>query len=299
MGDAPTTVTKDRRRLELENHPHWCHISLHCPTGCALPFWAVDTKHSLSVGRLDPGVDLRSGDSLLGARETTSSAENRGRCKHIGEIKNSHTPATTPKHGVNGERATRPVEEHDQTNALRPLLQRITGVVLHAWFDRLPRGRHLHPLSWDHASGPEARAGVLLALGALEKVLGFADVLVRDGVDHGAGPDLVERFVADRPAPDTACIKRDVAEACHPSLRPASARSRRQQRSIRGVVLTLLEKTQLPLNSGNVATFLQTRPIPVGGRTGPVHRHEVSRQDLNQFSNIRSGNQPASKKGHT
>ena len=45
---------------------------------------------------LDPSVDLRSVDSLFGAKETTSSAEDHERRKHLGEIKNSHSPARPP-----------------------------------------------------------------------------------------------------------------------------------------------------------------------------------------------------------
>ena len=58
---------------------------------------------------------------------------------------------------------------------------------------------HLRPLGRDQASGPQAQARILFTLGALEKMLGFADVIVRDGVDHGARPRLVGRTVADRP----------------------------------------------------------------------------------------------------
>ena len=122
--------------------------------------------------------------SLFGARETASSSADQRRRKHIGEAKHSHTPTTTPKHGVTGEKATRSVEEHDQTVALGPLQQRITRIVLYSSFDRVRRRRDLHPLGWEQASGPETRARVLFRLRSLEKVLGFADVIVRDGVDH-------------------------------------------------------------------------------------------------------------------
>ena len=57
-----------------------------------------------------------------------------------------------------------------------------------------------------------------------EKVLGFADVIVTDGADHGARPDLVERVVPERSAPDTAFVQPDVEEPCHAGFRPASAR---------------------------------------------------------------------------
>ena len=79
--------------------------------------------------------------------------------------------------------------------------------------DRIPRRGHLHPLSWDHASGPS---------GALEEVLGFPDVVVRGGV------------VADRTAPDTAFTQLDVRKPRDASLRPASARSCREQCTWRG-----------------------------------------------------------------
>ena len=138
-------------------------------------------------------------------------------------------PAATPKHGVTGERDTRPVEEHDQTIALRPLFQSVTGVVFCARFDRVSRGRHFHPLGWDHACGPKTRARVLLTLGALEKML--------DGVDHGGGPDLAERIVTDRPAPESAFIQIDVEQLRDPSLRPTRARSCHKQRTVHGVVL--------------------------------------------------------------
>ena len=43
------------------------------------------------AGRLYHGVDLGTGDGLLGARETASSAENQRRCEHIGEIEDGHS----------------------------------------------------------------------------------------------------------------------------------------------------------------------------------------------------------------
>ena len=42
------------------------------------------------------------------------------------------------------------------------------------------------PPSTHHASGPETRVCVLLALGALEQVLGSPEVVERDGIDHRA-----------------------------------------------------------------------------------------------------------------
>ena len=48
---------------------------------------------------------------------------------------------------------------------------------------------------------------------SLEKVLGLEDVVVRDSIDHGTGPDLVEGIVAGRSAPDTAFVELDVEEA--------------------------------------------------------------------------------------
>ena len=39
---------------------------------------------------------------------------------------------------------------------------------------------------------------------SLEQTLGLEGVLVRDSIDHGTGPDLVERVVAGRSTPDTA-----------------------------------------------------------------------------------------------
>ena len=140
---------------------YWWHRSLR-GTGLALPLWAVNTMYSLSEIRTKEvlrGAYL-SGNSLFGARETASSAED----------KHSHTSATTPEHGVTGERAARSVEEDDQAIVLNPLLQRITRTVLRAWFDRIPHRRH----RWDHASGPEAQARILLTLGALETMLGFS-----------------------------------------------------------------------------------------------------------------------------
>ena len=102
---------------------------------------------------------------------------------------------------------------------------------------------HLHPLGRDQASGPEARARILFTLGALEEVLGFANVIVRNGVDHGARPLLVGRIVEDRPAPDTAFILLDVEKPRNVGFRPAAARSCREQRTVHGVVLTCLEKS--------------------------------------------------------
>ena len=114
-------------------------------------------------------------------------------------------------YGITQEGTTRPIEEQDQTKALSPLLQRITRRKLHAWFDRISRRKHLHPLGWDHASGPETRAGVLLALGTQKEVLGFPNVVVRDGLN------LVERVVAYRPALDTTSIQLDVGKRPEPS----------------------------------------------------------------------------------
>ena len=44
--------------------------------------------------------------------------------------------------------------------------------------------------SWDHASGPETC--ILLPLGALEKMLGFPNVVVRESIGHRAGTNLVD-----------------------------------------------------------------------------------------------------------
>ena len=74
----------------------------------------------------------------------------------------------------------------------------------HAWLDHIPGRRHLHPLGWDRASGPETRARVLLTLGPLEQVVGFVDMVMRDRIDNRARPDLVEGVFTDRPAPDHA-----------------------------------------------------------------------------------------------
>ena len=78
--------------------------------------------------------------------------------------------------------------------------------MLHAWFDSIPRRGHLHPLGWDHASGPETGARVLFRLRALE--LGFADVVVRDSADHGARPVLVEGIVPEHSAADTPFVEK-------------------------------------------------------------------------------------------
>ena len=48
----------------------------------------------------------------------------------------------------------------------------------------------------------------------------------------------MERIVADRSAPDTALVELDVLEPCHADIRPAGARSCRQQHDM---VLTLLK----------------------------------------------------------
>ena len=129
----------------------------------------------------------------------------------------------------------------DQTLVLCRLLERVTRTTLHAWFDRIPRRGHLHPLSWDHASGPETRARILHTLGALEEAPGFPNLVVRTA----------------------------------PRREPSA--SKRQ---------SLPRAAQMLLYDGDVAPFLETRPIPVGSRTGPVHRQDVTRQDLNQFSRV-------------
>ena len=50
------------------------------------------------------------------------------------------------------KRLPRPVEEHDQTIASRPLFQRSAGVVRHLWLDHIPCRRHLStrlgPVKW-------------------------------------------------------------------------------------------------------------------------------------------------------
>ena len=51
-------------------------------------------------------------------------------------------------------------------------------------------------------------------LGALEKMLGFPDV-VRESIGHTTVPNLVERVFADRPAPNAAFIQIDVEQPCH------------------------------------------------------------------------------------
>ena len=134
-----------------------------------------------------------------------------------------------------------------------PFLQCVTGIVLHAWFERIPRRGHLRPLSWDHASGPEARARLLLTLGALDRMLEFPNVVVRVCIGHRAGPTLVESVVTDRPALESAFIQIGVGQPRHASFRPARARSCREQRTVHGVVLTFLEKTQTLLDDGNIA----------------------------------------------
>ena len=111
------------------------------------------------------------------------------------------------------------VEEHDQTIVLRPFLERKARVVFHAWFDNIPGDKHLNPLSWNHASGPETGARVLLTM---QKVLGLVDVVVRESMCFWARPDLVDSIVADCLASDTARPARHVGEPRHPSLRPAS-----------------------------------------------------------------------------
>ena len=92
----------------------------------------------------------------------------------------------------------------------------------------------------------------------------------------------MERIITDRTVPDAAFIQIDVGQPRDRSLRSTRSRSCRQQRTVHGVVFTFLEESQVLLRDGNVATFLPTRSIPVGGRTGPVHRKNVTRQDLNQ-----------------
>ena len=145
---------------------------------------------------------------------------------------------------------------------------------------------HLHPFSWDRASGPEAGARILLTLGALEKMLGFLDVVVRKSIDHKAGPNLVEKS-RHRPLRNWRSFLPNRREQLRdPSLRPTRARSCRKQRTVHGVFLTFLEKSQMLLSDGDVAPFLKTRPIPVGRRRGPMHRKDVTRQDLNQFSRV-------------
>ena len=46
------------------------------------------------------------------------------------------------------------------------------------------------------------------------------------------------------------------------------------------------------LDDGHVTTFLQTRPIPVGGRTGPVNRQDVPRQHLDPQSPVKDSEDP-------
>ena len=120
--------------------------------------------------RLDPGVDLRSGDSVFGSRETASSSEDQRRRKHIGEV--MHSDAQPQR------RSTRSLEKRPPVlsrNKIRQLL------LAHSF--NVPQELCLTPgstayhaastciLGWDHASGPETRARILLTLDALEQVL--------------------------------------------------------------------------------------------------------------------------------
>ena len=160
---------------------------------------------------------------------------------------------------------------------LGPPLPRITRIVLHAWFDRIPRRGHLHPFCWDHASEPEARARYFFTrFGALEKMLGF---VVRDRMEHREGPNLVERVVTDLTQLSSKSTPHE----------PSRARSCRERRTAHGVVLTFLEKPKMLLDDGNVAPFLQIRPAPVGRRTGPMHQKDVTRQDLGPRTFSHSG----------
>ena len=270
---------------------HWRNRSLHGPTGFALPLRTVDAIYSLSEIRTRgglarretyPSVDLRSGDSLFGARETASSPEDHGRRKHVGEIKNSHNGEARD----HWERAARSVEEHDQTTALGPLLQRITGVVLHAWFDSLPRSRHHHPLSWDHASGPETGFVFFSRLARWSRcwdlrMLSCGMVLITE-------QDRIWWKESSRTTPHLTQLSSSGTWASlatgafdqQAAVAPVSSAPHMARSSL------FLEKTQMLRNDGNVATLLQTRPIPVGGGTGPTHRQDVPREDLNQFSRV-------------
>ena len=78
-----------------------------------------------------------------------------------------------------------------------------------------------------HSAGtscPETWARVLFRHHAQEQVLGVADVVVRDGIDYGTRPDLMEGIVAGRSAPDTAFVELDVGGEDLPRGSSASKR---------------------------------------------------------------------------
>ena len=99
---------KDRRGVVLDRHPILVPKITALPHGVRPPslgrgdeILCVRDQHQGGLARretqcLDPSVDLRSVDSLFGAKETTSSAEDHERRKHLGKIKNSHSPARPP-----------------------------------------------------------------------------------------------------------------------------------------------------------------------------------------------------------
>ena len=163
--------------------------------------WRV-TEH------LDPNVNLRSGDSLCGARETASSSKDQGRRKHMDEVKHSHAPTTTPKHGVTG--GTRPA-------GTMPLVQK-QGVVFCSCFARWKRCWDLRTLSW-----------------RMELI---------------SGQDRIWWNKWSRTTPHVTQMSSSSTwgKPRYASLRPASARSCRQQPTIHGVVLTMLQKTQMLLD---------------------------------------------------
>ena len=112
----------------------------------------------------------------------------------------------------------------------------------------------------------------ILTLGALEHVLGFADVAVRDrgrtrfgGRNHRRPPPHLTLF-------SSSSTRRSPATRAFDQQAP---RSRRQQRTTHGVVLTFLKKRKC-------CSMMDTsQPISkFAGRTGPLNRQDVPRQQL-------------------
>ena len=152
--------------------------------------------------RLDPGVFLRSGDSLFGARETASSSEDQRRRKHIGEA--------TPE---------------PQRRSTGSLFRRGTWPDNCCWPTPSTHHKNCAELLVRFASSTSIHSAGTMPLVQKQGLVFFSDIarwsrcwylqMLSCGMALVAGkrPDLVQRIVADRSAPDAAVVELDVGGA--------------------------------------------------------------------------------------
>ena len=88
----------------LNSHQHWCHRSLHGPTGFALPLWAVDKKYPLWETRIK-------GSCVATVCLAPGRLPPLSKARHTGEIEDCHTPAAATKNRVTEKGAVRSIQE--------------------------------------------------------------------------------------------------------------------------------------------------------------------------------------------